>query len=86
MKKILLILFLSSIVFPEEDTEIDKDPFEDINRVVFVIFDEIDVAVLKPTAEIYRDYTPKFIKRSISNFFNNLSIAFMILGKFLKCI
>ena len=57
MKKILLILFLSFIVFPEEDTEIDKDPFEDINRVVFVIFDEIDVAVLKPTAEIYRDYT-----------------------------
>ena len=47
MKKILLILFLSFIVFPEEDTEIDKDPFEDINRVVFVIFDEIDVTVLK---------------------------------------
>ena len=73
MKKILLILLLSFIAFPEEDAEIDKDPFEDINRVVFVIFDEIDVAVLKPTAEIYRDYTPKFIKRSISNFFNNLS-------------
>jgi len=61
------------MIFPEEDAEIDDDPFRDINRVVFVVFDEIDGAVLKPTAEIYRDYTPKFIKRSISNFFNNLS-------------
>ena len=57
MKKMLLILLLSFTVFPEEDVEIDKDPFESINRVVFVIFDEIDVAVLKPTAEVYRDYT-----------------------------
>jgi Surface lipoprotein len=73
MKKILLILLLSFTSFTEEDVEIDKDPFESINRVVFVIFDEIDVAVIKPTAEVYRDYTPKFIKRSISNFFNNLS-------------
>ena len=73
MKKILLILLLSFMIFPEEDAEIDDDPFRDINRVVFVVFDEIDGAVLKPTAEIYRDYTPKFIKRSISNFFNNLS-------------
>ena len=47
MKKILLILLLSFTLFPEEDVEIDKDPFENINRVVFVIFDEIDVAVLK---------------------------------------
>ena len=73
MKKILLILLLSFTSFTEEDVEIDKDPFESINRVVFVIFDEIDVAVIKPTAEVYRDYTPNFIKRSISNFFNNLS-------------
>ena len=73
MKKILLILLLSFTSFPEEDVEINEDPFENINRVVFVIFDEIDVAVIKPTAEVYRDYTPKFIKRSVSNFFNNLS-------------
>jgi len=73
MKKILLILLLSFTSFPEEDVEINEDPFENINRVVFVIFDEIDVAVIKPTAEVYRDYTPNFIKRSISNFFNNLS-------------
>ena len=73
MKKILLILLLSFTSFPEEDVEINEDPFENINRVVFVMFDEIDVAVIKPTAEVYRDYTPNFIKRSISNFFNNLS-------------
>ena len=73
MKKILLILLLSFTSFTEEDIEIDKDPFESINRVVFVIFDEIDVAVIKPTAEVYSDYIPIFIKRSYSNFFNNLS-------------
>jgi len=49
MKKILLILLLSFIVFPEEDIEIDKDPFEDINRVVFVIFD-VETVFLYPWA------------------------------------
>ena len=87
MKKIIVILLLSFTIFPQEDSELNKDPFESINRVVFTISDELDTNFLKPTAEVYRDYVPALLKRSISNFFNNLSeidtIANQILqGKF----
>ena len=87
MKKIIVILLLSFTIFPQEDSELNKDPFESINRVVFTISDELDTNFLKPTAEVYRDYVPVLLKRSISNFFNNLSeidtIANQILqGKF----
>ena len=73
MKKIIVILLLSFTIFPQEDSEVNKDPFESINRVVFTISDELDTNFLKPTAEVYRDYVPVLLKRSISNFFNNLS-------------
>ena len=87
MKKIIVILLLSFTIFPQEDSEVNKDPFESINRVIFTISDELDTNFLKPTAEVYRDYAPALLKRSISNFFNNLSeidtIANQILqGKF----
>ena len=87
MKKIILILLLSFTIFPQENSEVNKDPFESINRVIFTISDELDTNFLKPTAEVYRDYAPALLKRSISNFFNNLSeidtIANQILqGKF----
>ena len=73
MKKIIVILLLSFTIFPQEDSEVNKDPFESINRVVFTISDNLDTNFLKPTAEVYRDYVPVLLKRSISNFFNNLS-------------
>ena len=87
MKKIIVILLLSFTIFPQEDSEVNEDPFESINRVVFTISDNLDTNFLKPTAEVYRDYVPVLLKRSISNFFNNLSeidtIANQILqGKF----
>ena len=87
MKKIILVLLLSFTLFPQEDSDVNKDPFESINRVIFTISDELDTNFLKPTAEVYRDYAPALLKRSISNFFNNLSeidtIANQILqGKF----
>ena len=87
MKKIIVILLLSFTIFPQEDSEVNEDPFESINRVIFTISDNLDTNFLKPTAEVYRDYVPVLLKRSISNFFNNLSeidtIANQILqGKF----
>ena len=87
MKKIIVILLLSFTIFPKEDSEVNEDPFESINRVIFTISDNLDTNFLKPTAEVYRDYVPVLLKRSISNFFNNLSeidtIANQILqGKF----
>ena len=73
MKKIIVILLLSFTIFPQDDSEVNEDPFESINRVIFTISDNLDTNFLKPTAEVYRDYVPVLLKRSISNFFNNLS-------------
>lgn len=87
MKKLILALTLSFTIFSDEVPEVDEDPFEDINRIAFTFSEEIDSAILKPSAEFYRDYTPSFIKISISNVLNNLSeidtIANQVLqGKF----
>lgn len=74
MKKISigLIFFFSLLSFAEEQSE-QNDPFENINRVVFNVSDDIDRYLLRPVAEIYSDYTPYIVKTGISNVFSNLS-------------
>ena len=74
MKKIsiLLILFFSLLLLAEEQRE-QNDPFENINRVVFNVSDDVDRYLLRPVAEIYSDYTPYIVKTGISNIFSNLS-------------
>ena len=74
MKKISigLIFFFSLLSFAEEQSE-QNDPFENINRVVFNVSDDIDRYLLRPVAEIYSDFTPYIVKTGISNVFSNLS-------------
>ena len=74
MKKISIgLIFLFSLLsFAEEKSE-QNDPFENINRVVFNVSDDIDRYLLRPVAEIYSDYTPYIVKTGISNVFSNLS-------------
>lgn len=48
------------------------DPLEPFNRGVYQFNDAVDVAVLKPVATAYRDYTPDLLRRGVRNFFNNL--------------
>lgn len=50
-----------------------KDPYESWNRKVYTFNDTIDRWVLKPVAQAYRTFTPQFIDRGITNFFNNLT-------------
>ena len=50
MKKITLFLLLASLIGAEEVQEdIEIDPFEKMNRVVFNISDSIDQNFLRPT-------------------------------------
>ena len=74
MKKISigLIFFFSLLSFADEQSD-HNDPFENINRVVFNVSDDIDRYLLRPVAEIYSDYTPYIVKTGISNVFSNLS-------------
>lgn len=50
-----------------------KDPFEGFNRSVFSFNEAVDVAVLKPVAQAYRDVVPEFVRITVDNVFGNLA-------------
>ena len=68
MNRFLLILLISFPIFGEE---ID-DPFEDLNRDIFIFNEKLDEKLLKPAALTYRKVTPQFARTGVTNFFNNL--------------
>lgn len=49
-----------------------RDPWEGMNRKVFVFNDKLDTWVMKPVATGYRKVTPGFVRSSVTHFFNNL--------------
>jgi phospholipid-binding lipoprotein MlaA len=49
-----------------------NDPLEKVNRLSYKVTDKVDVYVLKPVAEVYRDRTPKPVRTGFTNFFNNI--------------
>ena len=68
MNRLLLVLLLSFPIFGEEI----NDPFEDLNRDIFIFNEKLDEKLLKPAALTYRKVTPQFARTGITNFFNNL--------------
>ena len=68
MHRFLLILLLSLPIFGEEI----NDPFEDLNRDIFIFNEKLDEKLLKPAALTYRKVTPQFARTGVTNFFNNL--------------
>lgn len=49
-----------------------SDTYENINRKVFSFNEGVDHLLLKPVAKAYKLVTPKFVDKSIGNFFSNL--------------
>ena len=68
MHRFLLILLLSFPIFGEKI----NDPFEDLNRDIFIFNEKLDEKLLKPAALTYRNVTPQFARTGVTNFFNNL--------------
>ena len=68
MNRFLLILLLSFPIIGEEI----NDPFEDLNRDIFIFNEKLDEKLLKPAALTYRKVTPQFARTGVTNFFNNL--------------
>ena len=68
MNKLLLVLLFSFSLYAKEI----NDPFEDLNRDIFVFNEKLDEKILKPTALVYRKVTPQFARTGVTNFFNNL--------------
>ena len=50
-----------------------SDPWESWNRGVSDFNDNVDVAIAKPVATLYKDVTPHFVQTGINNFFSNLT-------------
>jgi len=77
---LILSIFLSVKVFaqdgvepePQQGSEKSIDPWEGMNRSVFVFNDTLDSWVLRPIASAYHVVTPDFIETGISNLFSNL--------------
>lgn len=68
MIRLLLVLLFSLPIFSEEIS----DPFEDLNRDIFILNEKLDETLLKPAAIAYRKVTPQFARSGVTNFFNNL--------------
>ena len=49
-----------------------SDPLEDLNRKIFWFNEKLDFHLLEPTAQIYHDNLPNDIRKSVSNFFDNI--------------
>lgn len=54
------------------DEPVNRDPFEGINRAIFVFNDNVDRWALAPVARTYKFIMPAFAERGVSNFFANL--------------
>jgi phospholipid-binding lipoprotein MlaA len=84
MKKLIPFLLFAFFIIAEEEKNVDADPFEDINRVVFNVSDSLDEVLLKPTAQIYSEYTPLFLKDSVTNFLYNIAEIDTVINQLLQ--
>jgi len=60
------------------------DPYENINRKVYVFNDAVDDYVSKPISDTYKKITPEFVQVGVSNFFKNLQTFNVIFNDFLQ--
>ena len=60
------------------------DPFEPVNRASYKVHEVVDGHFVKPIAQAYVDYTPRIIRKAISNFFGNIDDAISVINDFLQ--
>ncbi len=61
-----------------------SDPWEHSNRGVYGLNEDLDDAVLKPTASFYERITPNAVRRAVTNFFANLGYPDVIVNNALQ--
>ena len=66
----------------EEDSDID--PFEGMNRNVFVFNKTLDDYVAAPVSDAYLWITPQFVQTGIANFFSNLKDINVVLNDLMQ--
>ena len=69
----------------EQQTNVKKaDPYENINRKVFVFNDTVDDYVAKPISDAYKWITPQFAQTGVYNFFSNLKNINVVINDVLQ--
>jgi len=68
----------------EESPTTEYDPWESMNRKVYNFNVAVDKATLKPAAKAYNAVMPRFARRGITNFFDNLTTPRSSLNNFLQ--
>lgn len=61
-----------------------QDPFEPFNRGVYKFNENLDKAVLRPTARVYRAVLPSFVRQSVGNVFSNVGDVRAVLNNTLQ--
>lgn len=56
----------------EPELVVNPDPYESFNRKIYAFNSRFDEAIGKPVAEGYVNHIPAPVRRSVTNFFNNL--------------
>lgn len=60
------------------------DPYENINRKVYVFNDTVDDYVAEPISDAYKFITPQFVQTGVANFFSNLKVINTVLNDLMQ--
>lgn len=60
------------------------DPWEAWNRKVYVFNEAVDEAVLKPVAQVWRDWVPQLVRTGVGNVFGNIGDVWSTANHFLQ--
>jgi phospholipid-binding lipoprotein MlaA len=81
---VVLCVLLSACATPMAERSDPRDPYENLNRKVFVVNQVFDQVLLKPVARGYSNYAPNFVQTTIGNFFGNLADVWTAVNNFLQ--
>ena len=81
---VVVCLLLSACATPKAERSAPRDPYENLNRKVFVVNQVFDQVLLKPVARGYSNYAPNFIQDTVGNFFGNLADVWTAVNNFLQ--
>ena len=76
---VLLLQACATVSSPDR-----RDPLESVNRSVFTFNDTLDRVLMKPVAMVYQDVTPSWMRKGVTNFFNNLEDVWSIVNNALQ--
>jgi phospholipid-binding lipoprotein MlaA len=81
---VVVCVLLSACATPMAERSDPRDPYENLNRKVFVVNQVFDQVLLKPVARGYSNYAPNFIQDTVGNFFGNLADVWTAVNNFLQ--